>query len=83
MRKYQPVWEAIKKDKVASLAAPVSSHRRIIQAVRKEKSKDFGYKLLTAEDGHRCKLYETVEGKLITFTLTTLPLPLHISIHKL
>lgn len=44
-------------------------HRRIIQAVRKEKAGDRGFHLLNSEARIRYKLLEKVEGKLITFYL--------------
>ena len=71
MRKYQPIWEAVKNsDKhTVSLAAPISTHRRIIKAVRKEKCNDAGWQLLLSEEGKKYKLKEKVEGKLITFYL--------------
>ena len=49
MRQYQPIWEQIKKTGAATLVAPLASHRRIIQAVRKERSNDRGWRLLTYE----------------------------------
>ncbi len=69
MRKYQPVWEAIKKEGTATILTPISTQERIIKAVRKEKAMDIGWKLLLSESGKRYKLKETVDGKLITFTL--------------
>jgi len=69
MRKYQPIWEQIKKDKKASLAADPRLHTRIIKAVRKEKTKDAGWRLLQLEDGFKYKLLDKVDGKLVTFIL--------------
>lgn len=69
MRKYQPIWEIVKKEHSASLAADPSMHNRIIQAVRKEKNKDAGWRLLLGEQGIKYKLKEKVEGSLITFYL--------------
>jgi hypothetical protein len=69
MRKYQPIWLAIKKHNTARLAAPVSSHRQIILAVRKEKTGDLAWKLENLEAGCRWKLLHKVDGKVITFTL--------------
>jgi len=48
-------------------------HARIIQAVRKEKCRDRGWKYLCLEQGKKYELLEEVEGKLITFTLHELP----------
>lgn len=69
MRKYQPIWEQIKTSNKVSIAAPIAMHKRIIQAVRKEKVKDVGWHLLLGEQGIRYKLKEKVEGKMITFYL--------------
>ena len=69
MRKYQPIWLAIKKEGTARLAAPLSKHRQIILAVRKEKTGDTPWKLENLEAGKRWKLVEVVEGKVITFSL--------------
>ena len=69
MRKYQPIWEALKQHGTASLIADTKMHRRIIQAVRKEKTKDRGWKLLELEKGKHWKLYDSAEGKKLTFTL--------------
>lgn len=69
MRKYQPIWEAIKKDNTVSLVAPVEKQERIIRAVRKEKVNDNVWKLLNSEQNKRYKLKETIEGSIITFSL--------------
>lgn len=63
MRQYQPIWERIKKHKEATIVSPNSLHRRIIQAVRKEKWRDIGFKLLTSEANSRLKLVEEVDRK--------------------
>lgn len=73
MRKYQPIWERIKRDKTAQIAAKPELHNRIITAVTKEKYKDIGWKLLLSEDGLNYKLYSKIEGKLITFYLKPAP----------
>lgn len=76
MRQYQPIWERIKVTKTATIVAPVENHRKIIQAVRKEKCKDYGWKQLCIEKGHKFNLTDTVKVKegenqgSITFTLT-------------
>jgi len=69
MRKYQPIWEAIKQGKPVSIAAPIGSHTRIIKAVRKEKVKDLAWKFQNSEEGRRFKVKEDIEGKVITFYL--------------
>lgn len=69
MRKYQPIWEALKENNTASLVADLSSHPRIVQAVRKEKAKDKGWKLMQLDKNKHWKLYNKSEGNLLTFDL--------------
>lgn len=68
MRQYTPVWQALKKHKTAKLVAHASRHRTIIQAVRKEKWRDLGFKLLASEQGKIYKLYEEVDTEHHTIT---------------
>lgn len=70
LRKYQPIWEQIKKHRKATIIAPANSHPRIIQAVRKEKWRDAGFKFLTSEAGVRYKLYEESDKKKETITFS-------------
>lgn len=71
MRQYQPIWEQIKKNYTATLVAPASMHAALRQAVRQEKFRDAGFKLLLSEAGIKMKLYSTSDEKrgTITFTL--------------
>ena len=69
MRYYEPIWREIKLHKKAQITANIELHRRIIQAVRKERSKDLGWKLEVSENNGRYALDVKVQGKLITFTL--------------
>jgi len=69
MRKYQPIWEAVRNNSTASLSAEPIMHRRIIQAVRKEKTKDLGWKMMCLEAGKKYELLDTTDGHLLTFTL--------------
>lgn len=71
MRKYQPLWEQIKKDpnQSVSIAADTEIHSRIIKAVTKEKNNDLGWKYMMAEAGKRYKLQYNVSGSLIMFYL--------------
>ena len=69
MRKYERIWDTIKKDLEISLKAPVSSHQRIIQAVRKERSNDDAWNFLRVEAGKRYLLDYKIKGKVITFSL--------------
>ena len=61
MRQYFPIWNQIKTTGKATLIAPVSSRRRIIQAVRKERSNDRGWRLLAYEAGRKYQLEDTWE----------------------
>lgn len=74
MRKYQPIWEAIKNStkskNEASLRAPTDTHTRIIQGVRKEKVKDLSWHLLCAEKNVRYELKHINNGQYMTFYLT-------------
>ena len=69
MRKYQLIWERVRLHSTASLTADPSVHGRIIQAVRKEKSRDAGWRLLNSEKGVRYEMQDKVEGDMVTFTL--------------
>ena len=67
MRKYQPIWETVKLEGSATLAAPSERHRKIILGVRKEKTKDYAWKHEHMENRKRYKLIDTSEGKFIRF----------------
>lgn len=63
MRQYQPIWEQIKKHKEATIVAPAHLHKRIIQAVRKEKWRDAGFRFLMSEASIKLELREIVDRK--------------------
>lgn len=44
LRMYVPLWEAIKKHKTVTIAAPAKKHRLIVRMVSKEKWLDQAYK---------------------------------------
>ena len=69
MRKYQPIWMQLKLKGSVSLAAPPTHHRRIILAVRKEKTNDIAWKYELLEKRQRYKLIDSSEASLLTFTL--------------
>lgn len=69
MRKYQPIWEEIKLHHTATLTADVSLHSRIIEAVRKEKKKDLGWKYQMQENRIKYDLLQHIHGNNITFYL--------------
>ncbi|PHQ81755.1 MAG: hypothetical protein COB66_01400 [Coxiella sp. (in: Bacteria)] len=68
MRQYEPIWNRLKLDHTASIQAPVHLHLRIIKAVKKEKTKDQGWKLLVSEKNLAFKLHREIEGETITFS---------------
>ena len=70
MRKYEPIWLQLKLKGAVSLAAPPDDHRRIVLAVRKEKTKDIAWKYACLEARERWKLLDLSEDSLLTFSLT-------------
>ena len=79
MRKYESIWVQLKRDYVISVSANPSAHNRIIQAVKKEKANDIGFRYLKAESGKKCSLKHISAGKLIKFYLVDLVLPITIN----
>lgn len=67
IRQYQSIWNKLKQNKSASIAAPSVLHRRIIKAVQKEKNMDLGYKL-QLEPRHAI-LFNSKNNSIITFYL--------------
>lgn len=72
MRQYEPIWLKIKTTYKVSLTASPALHARIIQAVRKEKAIDDGWRLMLAESKERFELKEEIIGKIVTFTLVAM-----------
>lgn len=73
MRQYEPIWHKLKslpKEQAenvgVTISAPTGLHRRIIKAVKKEKYKDFVYKLNAQRSA---TLYHECKGGMITFKL--------------
>lgn len=79
MRKYQPIWEAIKANSTASLAADPSAHQLIIKEVIREKYKDRGWRLLCQEENKKYRLVPKSKGSLLTFTLKSITPPVALS----
>lgn len=71
MRKYQTIWEALKKHKTAKVITSSDTviQKRVIQAVKKEKCYDIPFKVLCGSIGNTYKLHYVVEGNEITFFL--------------
>ncbi len=72
MRQYEPIWIQLKEKHQVAISASPTLHRRIIQAVRKEKAKDVGWKYLLAESKKRYELKDQSIGKIIKFHLVEL-----------
>jgi hypothetical protein len=68
MRQYEPVWNELKKKKIARVTAHRALHPRIVKAVIKEKWMDVGYKLEL--EPHHSILSHSIKHSVITFTLT-------------
>lgn len=68
-RLYEPIWRSVKDTGTCSIAAPSPLHSRIIKAVKKEKDKDLGFKVIMAEEGRAARLQITVQKAKITFRL--------------
>jgi len=69
MRQYQLIWEGLKLHHKASLLADPATHTRIIRAVRKEKNKDIGFKLLMGESNKQYRLLDDSTGNNLKFSL--------------
>ena len=69
MRKYQPIWNEIKKHSTARLVAPPDKHIRIIQAVRKERWRDKGWAYSKSLEGAKPELAIVIDGDIIKFYL--------------
>ena len=73
LRKYAPIWETIKANGWCEISAHPAYHRRILKAVRKEKTQDLAYKMECLE--HYPPIITTtssvIRGSVIRFTLHT------------
>lgn len=72
MRRYQVIWNALKKDKHCTITVHPALHARVIKAVIKEKDMDVGYKLTALPDDERCYIMKIAyirEGARIKFFL--------------
>jgi hypothetical protein len=72
MRQYEKLWIILKSKKEVYIRADSSIHPRIIQAVRKEKAMDLGWRYLVVERKERYELKELITGSVIKFTLQTM-----------
>lgn len=72
MRQYEPIWIRIKTKNIASIVAPLESHKRIIKAIIKEKYKDIEYKNQLIKKCLKAELVVTKDStnlSLLTFSL--------------
>lgn len=69
MRRYQPIWERIKKSGVCKVSVPAPLQERVIKAVKKEKDIDAAYQFLLSEDCKRARLQITRTQSLVEFKL--------------
>jgi len=69
MRQYEKLWSILKSKGEVSLRADPSIHPRIIQAVRKEKAIDLGWRYMVLENKERYELKEIITGSIIKFHL--------------
>ncbi len=69
MRRYQPIWNRIKEENSATVSIDPHMHSRLIEAVKKERQLDLGWKLLIAEENKTFKLSISIKGNFIEFTL--------------
>lgn len=76
LRKYEPIWIAIKREGFCEISAHKAYHRRIRKAIRKEKDQDLGYKLSNSEQWPPVVAVVTtsVTGSVIRFDLHIYPL---------
>lgn len=73
MRKYQPIWEAIKSTGQAALSAPPEIHNRIRNAVREEKKKDLQWREDIKKRNLAMQLNTKSDGALLYFKLVEIP----------
>lgn len=51
MRKYQPIWNKLKAEGSIQVTSPYSSHRTIVQALKKESALDAAFRFKCVEEG--------------------------------
>jgi len=72
-RKYTSIWESIKKSNYSNepvtLLVCEASHKKVIQAIRKEKTRDTAWFLSSLEKGFKYELKSVSLGNRIFLTL--------------
>lgn len=71
MRKYQPLWNTIKNNFIHSIDVPLVDHAKVIQAVKKERAIDYGWKYWAVDNNLTFVLNIDIQGVTITFNLST------------
>lgn len=67
--RYQDAWEELKNKKKIKLAARREAHPRLIEAIKKRKKLDLGYKVLLDADENVAKLAFNSDPMVLTITL--------------
>lgn len=65
MRKYEPAWNQLKKQKILRITAAAHLHPRIYKAIRKEKDLDTIYKYELSESGEKAILSSQSSGLIL------------------
>lgn len=68
-RKYQPIWEKIKQERVCHVSVHPLLFARLVKAVVKEKDKDLAFKVANDLDDCYLEILRDVEKQIITFKL--------------
>lgn len=71
MRIYQPIWDTLKEKKKIVLIDSKSRHKRIVKAVKKERTMDSSFRLDCDITGKKVILKNVSEGNKLTLYLTT------------
>lgn len=69
MRKYQPVWERLKKLGSCTLEVPPSFVARVKKAIIREKHRDLGFKTINDDDVYRLTISYDISTKRLRFDL--------------
>lgn len=68
--KYKPIWNLLKQNKSCKITAPQKFHKTIIKMVRRTRDRDTEYLYNLAEENRINEIKTSINGTVITFTLT-------------
>jgi hypothetical protein len=68
-RKYQPIWERIKKNGRCTIQVHPAMMDRVVKGVCKEKNQDLGFKVMNDDDHFWLEISRDIPKKQITFIL--------------